>query len=289
MFGYVTANTEKLSAEDREVYRRFYCGVCRSLKARLGTAAEAVLNFDLVFPALLLSGVYGEKPVERECRCVPHPVKKHVYYAGPLIDYAAEMNFILVYYKCLDDRNDDRSLTGAAEARLMKKKAEQIEKRYPRVCGKIRECLDELAAMEKRDEQNPDLPASCFGALMGEVFVYRQDEHAAALWQLGMELGRFIYIADAVMDLKSDIRKKRYNPLISSPGRDWSGTLEMLAARCAAAAEALDAGPYGGIVSNILYSGLWSKWAAHEKQNEKKRNRKHGKQTERTKTEDQQP
>ena len=54
MFGYVLPPSD-LPEEERERFRRMYCGLCRVLGNRYGAAARWTLNFDFTYLAILLS------------------------------------------------------------------------------------------------------------------------------------------------------------------------------------------------------------------------------------------
>ncbi|HHY39865.1 MAG TPA: hypothetical protein GX502_01290, partial [Syntrophaceticus sp.] len=49
MFGYVVANMEKLTDEEKQHYRSFYCGLCRTLGNRHGRISRITLNYDMAF------------------------------------------------------------------------------------------------------------------------------------------------------------------------------------------------------------------------------------------------
>lgn len=56
MFGYVRPAPERMTAEERELFRAMYCGLCHTLKRRYGQVARWILNYDLTFLAILLAG-----------------------------------------------------------------------------------------------------------------------------------------------------------------------------------------------------------------------------------------
>ena len=60
MFGYVHISPDKLNGEEQQLYRACYCGLCHTLGRRYGVFARMILNYDLVFLAMLLSD--GEAP-----------------------------------------------------------------------------------------------------------------------------------------------------------------------------------------------------------------------------------
>lgn len=259
MFGYVIANGDKLSDEQKTIYGAEYCGVCKAIGRRWGQIARTTLTYDMTFLSLLLSSVYAFECTTDMTGCLPR-WKKHPYRIGKTQDYAADMNVLLAYYNLLDDWNDDRRIFSLAEAKLIKKAKKKIAAIYPRQSEAIRACLTELSEREKANEMNPDIPSGIFGRLMGELFVMEEDGSAPALRAFGHALGRFIYIMDACLDHTDDIRKKHYNPLISMTRDSFDGILEMLMGECAERFEALPVGDNREILENIIYSGVWTRY-----------------------------
>ena len=110
---------------------------------------------------------------------------------------------------------------------------------------------------------------------MGELMVYREDLWANALRQLGQALGRFIYLADAAVDYRSDRRHHRYNPFLAmGTGEDWSRWEEYLVltmGRCAQYYESLPLVQDKKLLDNILYSGVWIAYRGKQKEENKER------------------
>ena len=67
-----------------------------------------MLNYDLTFLALLLTGLYEPETEKERRRCLLHPVKKHDSIQNEAVDYAADMCVLLSYQKLLDDWKDER-------------------------------------------------------------------------------------------------------------------------------------------------------------------------------------
>ena len=118
---------------------------------------------------------------------------------------------------------------------------------------------------------SPDAAANRFGALLGELFVYQDDVWADALRQLGDQLGRFVYFMDAACDLERDRRKGSYNPLAAlNVSQETVGeTLSLLAARATKVFEKLPLERDLHLLRSVLYSGMWQKYRAHLKREEK--------------------
>ena len=130
MFGYIVVHQPELKVREYETYRAAYCGLCRSLKNRHGRLGQMTLSFDMTFLALLLSGLYEPETASGCGRCLAHPMQKHHYLSNPYYDYAADMNLLLTYYKCLDDWQDERKFTRLIFAKLLGLKMPKIRRLY---------------------------------------------------------------------------------------------------------------------------------------------------------------
>ncbi len=265
MFGYVVANLDQLDEQQKKLYRGTYCGLCRALGAQHGLACRATLTYDMTFLILLLSSLQEEKLSPEPFRCAVHPLTRQESCASVYTPYAADMNLLLAYAQRMDGWQDDRSLLSLSQAKLIGRNASQLRSKYPRQAQAIDEGLKALAALEKDDESNPDLPANAFGYILGEVFVPDTDHpQADGLRAMGFSLGRFIYLMDAAMDLKEDILKERYNPLVFVPSQHHEEILNAVMAQCADCFEALPVQHHKQLLENILYSGVWTRYMARQ-------------------------
>jgi len=279
MFGYVIANTDILPEEDKKRYRSVYCGLCHALKKRHGQFGRLTLNYDMTFLILVLNSLNEPEARCAEERCVVHPCKKHCFVTTAISDYAADMNVALAYLNQLDNWHDDKNVFSLLHARLLKNKYRQIAERYPRQCGAMRSCIDNLSRFEKSGVQDPDAGARIFGELMAEVFVMKEDRWAETLRAMASSLGEFIYIMDAALDLRKDMRRHRYNPLISlkEAGRSsdyFKDILTMLIGNCTMEFEKLPLVEDVSIMRNILCSGVWTKMELEQERERRKGDRR---------------
>lgn len=270
MFGFVTANLKELTKEQTARYNAVYCGICRQIRIRASQSARLGLSYDVTFLALLLMSLYEPEEIGGDRACGLHPIHPKAWVDNEAIRYAADMNVALAYYKAMDDWQDDKSLSAKAKAALFGKNYGEIFTRYPRQCQAIADCIAEISRLEKENCGNPDLPAGAFGVLMGELLVYKEDMWAPTLRQMGMGLGRFIYLGDAAVDYRRDKRKGKYNPFIAmDTGEDWPRWEEYLVlamGRCAQEFEKLPLVQDKPLLDNILYSGVWGNF--HRKKKE---------------------
>ncbi len=266
MFGYVTANWRELEKDQQDRYGSIYCGICRQIRIQSGQIARLGLSYDMAFLALLLMSLYEPEEEKGKNRCLVHPLKRHSWVDNPYIRYSADMNVALAYYNCLDDWQDEKKHSARLLAEVLEKPYRRIREAYPRQCDAIAGCIQQLAELEARECANPDEPANCFGQLMAELLVYEEDMWSCHLRQLGMQLGRFIYLLDAAVDYDKDKRKGKYNPYIAmGMEKDWARWEEYLVlamGKCTRSYEILPLVQDKGLLDNILYSGVWVSYRA---------------------------
>lgn len=267
MYGYVTANRAGLTDDQARRYQSYYCGLCRRLRALHGVKGQLALSYDMTFLAMLLTGLYEPESREGMTRCLLHPARPHPTLVNEFTDYAADMSVELRYRKLLDNWRDDRDPASRAAAAALEKKHLALAARHPRPCAAIHLGLAKLAEGEAADRQDPDAMSSYFGAMLAELFDLRRDEWSGCLQEMGMSLGKFLYLMDAYEDLPGDLKKGRYNPLrtlAAQPGYEAAchRMLTALMAQCAAAFERLPILQDADILRNILYSGVWVRYNA---------------------------
>ena len=270
MFGYVTANVQELSKEQKTRYNAVYCGICRQIRLRANQLSRLGLRYDMAFLALLLMSLYEPEETAGKRACALHSIRPKPWVDNVYVQYAADMNVALAYYKAQDDWSDDKKLTAKMMSAAFGKKLSDIEARFPRQCEAIRSCIGELSRLEKKNCANPDTVANCFGQLMGELLVYHDDLWAPILRKMGMALGRFVYLADAALDYPKDLKKKKYNPYIAmgqeeDPAR-WREYLVLAMAKCTQEFEKLPLVQDKALLDNILYSGVWIHFKQKSKQ-----------------------
>ena len=276
MFGYVTINREQMTEQEFIRFRAFYCGLCRSLKKSSGNSGRITLSYDMAFLGLLLTSLYEPESVEGAERCLMHPAKPHDYVANSMIDYAADMNLALAYHKCRDDWADDKNAVKLAEKLLLEKSYSRIRSAYPRQIAALEAAMSDGLAAEQVQQPSVDDCLRAASGLLAELFAPYEDLWAEDLRQMGASLARFIYFMDAYEDLPKDKKKNRFNPLLPHASRpdyeDWCRrNLTMLIAECTDAFERLPLEQDLNLLRNVLYSGVWSRYAFLQKQAEKKK------------------
>ncbi|HHW48037.1 MAG TPA: hypothetical protein GXX14_05395 [Clostridiaceae bacterium] len=278
MFGYILPEKPDLKIKEYELFKAYYCGVCKSIGKRWGHVSRLILNYDSTFLAILLSAATGEKAsVSREI-CIVHPLKKRkVIKNNKIIDYASDINIILAYYNLMDNWNDEHSIPSGLGALALRKKFRKLKKKYKEKCDIIESKLIELKKLESEKCGSMDRAAEPFARIMEEVVAHEplcdDEKKRKILKWIGYNLGKWIYILDAYDDLEDDIRRKTYNPLINQYEYKNEGVenfksrikerVEFNLTYClnqiAGAYELLEIKNNKGIIENILYMGMLRK------------------------------
>ncbi|HOO28351.1 MAG TPA: DUF5685 family protein [Lachnospiraceae bacterium] len=273
MFGYVIINKQEMKFKEYEKYRSYYCGLCRSLKEQYGFGGQISLSYDMTFIIMLLTALYEPDTAEGAAKCIAHPFEKHKTRRNLFTEYAADMNLLLTYEKCLDDWNDERKLLRKGYADSLLHRVKKIKRKYPGKAEVIRKELAEIREIEERNEKDIDLPAEAFGRIMAEILAYRPDEWEKDLRETGFYLGKFIYLMDAYEDMEKDEKTGNYNPFLlreQPVDDDAEQILLLMMADCSRAFERLPIVEDVEILRNILYSGVWCRYRLiREKKNKK--------------------
>ena len=78
-----------------------------------------------------------------------------------------------------------------------------------------------MSEIERNDSAEPsiDIPAGIFGEILGELMAcgFEGAERKIA-YSAGFHLGKWIYVADALDDLRKDIKTGNYNPFLRMYG-----------------------------------------------------------------------
>lgn len=279
MFGYVVMNKPEMKFKDYDLYRTFYCGLCHVLKDKYGFSGQISLTYDMTFVVLLLSALYEPDTEQGARRCIVHPARKQQIRQNEITEYAADMNILFTYYKCMDDWNDEKRISRLGYAKLLSGKNKRLLEKYPEKSARIIELLEEISAMEKAGEKDIDKISGCFGHIMEEIFVWKEDMWAKSLRKMGFYLGKFIYLLDAYDDVEDDVKNGNYNPFSEEYKMEWfhehvKNLLMMMMAEACREFEKLPIIMYADILRNILYSGVWCRFETVGKKGRKHRRKR---------------
>lgn len=221
MFGYIKPFKPQLRMCEYDVYRAFYCGLCKILGRHFGLAARMTLNYDFAFLGLLEYAMNDEKCSVNNQNCIAHPFKKTpcLSCGNETLHFTACCSCILVYNKFLDDLKDGnifRKAFSGIMLLIMKHSYKKASAFYPELSSYISEQMNRQFILEKEECRSIDRASDPSSSILAEMASYLSDdkEQQTLLRRFGYLLGRYIYIADAYDDIEKDFKKGGFNPLI---------------------------------------------------------------------------
>lgn len=263
MFGYITPFIPELKVRDNELYRAYYCGLCRAL-GKYGLGSKLSLTYDAAFASALLHAAAGQEPQFSARACAMHPTRGKTPTAEPdgISDYCAGVCVLLAKYKVLDDVQDGRPLRKAALP-VLARGIKLAEKKYPEAAKALDEGLKKLAEAESAPVCDTDAAPLVFGGILGKLFSscpQVKEEDKPLMEELGRKLGGFVYIADAWDDLEEDRRRQGFNIFLRSgledPRATCAAMLDMYINSAVLAYDLLDLRINKPLLDNIMYMGL---------------------------------
>ncbi len=288
MFGYVTPYKMELKIKDYEMFKAYYCGLCISIKNNFSNLCRMTLNYDMTFLGILLDSLEYSKHKYVVTKCIAHPMKKRPKVIdNRALDYAAFCNVSLVYYKLLDDYNDDNSLSKKFISMYIKKFINKSKEDLSPILVNIEENIKKLSFLEKSGEIiSIDELSDPFASLTAFIvsYYYKNENFYNELYDLGYNLGRWIYIIDAFDDLKEDMEKHKFNAinkafnvenlsyedLIIKEGNRIEFNLIMSANSTSEALDKLPINKNKDLLFNILQLGLMNKIETIKSRSDKK-------------------
>lgn len=259
MFGYITICKDELKIKDYNRYRAYYCGVCKTIGKSYNQLMRLGLSYDLTFLALLMDSMVSEKCSIVNGRCLKHIGSKRLFVQNSkALRYCADLNVLLTGYKLIDDIKDGFSPKALLLSIPYALPVLKAKKRQPYLAERIKMHLDELSVVEKEKTDSIDEAAHHFAQLLEDIFAGNDDFR-----RLGYNLGRYIYIIDALDDYEKDLKSGNYNPLVQRFGdnvaevREFAEqSLMFTLSQAALEYDKLNILNNKEILDNIIYLGL---------------------------------
>lgn len=277
MFGYVRVYKPEMKVRDYEIFKSYYCGVCKTIGRNHNQLSRMGLNYDFTFLAILLSSIENETDKVHKAGCITKGFgKKNIVVGNRSLDYTADISVMLLYYKLMDDWKDEGSLKSLLAMIPFLLPTKRVKQRYKSQSKAIEEGLLLLSSLERDRCAMVDMVADAFGALMGAIvvpdFIDNRDTRRI-LSNLGYHMGRWVYIVDAFDDLDRDTKNSNYNPIVYQYGYRQGESLEAFRQRVVKSIELslvmsldmvsksfdlLDIRQNRAILENIVYLGMRS-------------------------------
>ena len=267
MFGYVIPDKNNMYIKDFNVFQAFYCGLCRALSKTGSQATRLCTNYDVTFFSVLIHSLLNEEVRFERKVCAYNMRRKVVVEVDDLSKKMADLAVLLVYYNAEDDVYDGKPSRRLVTMRLAARKR-RAAKRMPKINALMKDSFKRLRALEDAKCDEIDRVADCFAALMRDItreFVKTDD----AIDDFAYNLGRMVYLMDAVDDVEKDGKKGRYNPILLNLGdcankkeyieknKDFlSFLLGSTYNKMVGSYNMMDVKLYEGVLSNTVYLGV---------------------------------
>ncbi len=271
MFGYIKPDIPELKVKEHELYKATYCGLCRTMGKCTGCMSRLTLSYDFAFLGLVRMVTDNVKGEVKMRRCMVHPFKKRpMVEPNESLEFCAKASVILTKMKLKDNINDSHGLSRlkAKIANLVSIFFKKTEEELKPLEKKVGECIDNLTVLEKENSDSVDETASTFGELLGSVASFGYDGTLSRiLYEVGYHLGKWIYVIDAIDDMKDDYKKRSYNVLLNSYGQELDNNhrdalfcaMMLELEQMSKSLELIDFSSHKdieGVIKNIIYSGM---------------------------------
>jgi len=214
MFGLLRVPKGYLGEDEFKVFQAHYCGLCHALGRRGFQGLRLATSYDGTALAMFFSGLKGKELEVEQKLCLYSPWRKKPQASGSheVFDFTALATLALVRLKgedeLLDGAKGPRRWAAAGLVRYLDKKVPD----WPE--------LEEVGAQQREAEQRKD-PwfdelAYPSGLLLGSLAARAAastDKDQQLAFKVGENLGKWIYIWDALWDFEGDCKRGRFNAL----------------------------------------------------------------------------
>ena len=267
MFGYVIPDKQNMYIKDFNVFQAFYCGLCKTLGKTGSQITRLCTNYDVTFYNVLLHSLTNTPVTFERKLCAYNGKKKVVVKTDELSKKIADIAVMLVYYNLEDDVYDGKKSRAILKDMLAPRK-KKAAKRLGKIDEIMQKSFSDLRKLEKENCDSIDRVADTFATLMRDMtrLLIKTDDNVDTFCY---NLGRLIYLLDAVDDVEKDSKSGEYNPLVLNYGKctqkqdylaknadELSFLLNSTYNKMVGSYNAMDIKMYEGVLSNTIYLGI---------------------------------
>ncbi|MDZ7796531.1 MAG: DUF5685 family protein [Candidatus Marinimicrobia bacterium] len=225
MYGFLRPQQCQLSNNERDIYKKHYCGQCSTLQELFGYKYRALVSYDSTFLSLLYSSQNFKENNEVKKYCAVAPKKLKMI--NPKEDsqiFAACISMLLFSVKINDSLQEKKSifkllLRNISQAKI--DKANSLLRSLGFSKYFINEGIKKQKNIEKINRNNIIKYAEPTAVFCGELFkftasVNKIEENEEVLYKIGYNVGLIIYLIDCCIDIIDDIEKEKFNGLIAA-------------------------------------------------------------------------
>lgn len=224
MYGYVTPDKSKLYNKDFLLYRAFYCGVCKETAKNYGNLPRFATNYDIAFLGVFLHAYLNILPDFLNENCILNPfVKKNIVQSSLLLKDITDLNLLLVYHNVLDNKIDSGSIKANIALSVLKKHYQKSSTNLAEADEIIKTQYERLRELENQNCPSVDKTADCFAVMLRDSALTIIKKHGGDCQNQNLKdflynLGKLVYLLDALDDLAEDYKSKNYNPFLARYG-----------------------------------------------------------------------
>lgn len=270
MFGFIRPVKAELRVKEADRFQQVYCGLCHAIRAEYGRFYTLFLSYDMTFFALVAGSEEAETAPPCRKRCDASPFRrKSCAETDDALRLAADASILLTYHKFQDDLADEKGAKRALAAllcRLGRRGYEKARARMPEADEDIRQALEDLRCLEAERCPSMDRAADTSSRMTAAVVPRTGDTRERILHQMFYQIGRWIYLVDAVQDIQKDMEENSYNPVvlryelqtpdISAVREPLERTLERSLADIYMAFDLLSPRRDADLIRNIIFLGM---------------------------------
>ena len=133
-----------------------------------------------------------------------------------LTDKLSVANVLLTYWNIYDDTVDGGSVKKKTALRMFRKSYNKAKRDFPELDETLSRRYNELRELEQGNCGSIDRVAHAFALLTQEFATLMLGDQANEYLQtLCYNLGKWIYLIDALDDVEKDIKRRNYNPFVA--------------------------------------------------------------------------
>lgn len=271
LFGYVNIYKDELLVREFNEYKAIYCSLCKKLGKEYGVISRFILSYDCTFYAVMLFALKDACPGYEKKICRFNPLKKCTYVKNgeEVLSKAAALSVSSVYYKVIDNINDSKGfkrLLYRLVKPIAKRWNKKAESKFPHISNAVKFMYESQVKAENNPESHIDMAAEPTAIMLSTLLSCegRDETEKRILHTLGYNLGKWIYLIDAVDDYKQDMENGNYNPFKGYNGEEnikeyCNQVLNQCLAQAYNSWNLLNVNLYKGIIDNIILKGLAAK------------------------------
>jgi hypothetical protein len=215
MLGHIKPPICRLQPHTRAQYRHLYCSMCYSLRRQFGLPAGFLISHELTISLLACAGGLTApleyRPCPAQLFCRRRAVIRH-----EIVDKAARLNLLLVWLKLVDWETDSRKFYGS----FIRKIAEsRVSLFWADLSAAAREFIVDYLPLIKTSRPDFSEIRKNSGLLANHLFGELGPKAPDSIGETVSLMGEIIPVADALLDLKEDIAKSQYNPVLLASQR----------------------------------------------------------------------